>query len=616
MKNRIITLTAAAAIAASVLAGCGGGEAATSDVVVGTAEADAGTEPVAAVVQSEAVETTSDANVDTHGDGDDFAYNDSDVVTIDLDNLVATSGVTVDGTSVIVTSGGTYELSGELADGELIVEAGDAEVQLILDGVDITNSTGAAIAVMSAGQVTVILADGSANSLTDGSTYVLADGEDEPNAALYSKADLSIGGEGTLAVTGNYNDGITSKDGLVIDGGTVVVIAVDDGIRGKDYVVVEDGALEISAGGDGIKADNEEDADKGFISISGGALDIDAGGDGVQAATDVIITGGEFDITTGGGSAASLGADASAKAVKGAVSVVIEGGSFAIDSADDAIHSNESVVINNGSFEIRTGDDAVHADNTVEVNGGSITVTESYEGIEGTIVTINGGDIDIVASDDGLNVAGGVDGSGTLNAAGAPSEDGFRTRPGGGPGGGGTVGEAGGGTPPVETPGEYYLYINGGVISIDAYGDGIDSNGYVVMTGGTVIIDGSTSSRDSALDHNGTFEMNGGTLIGTNIDGMMSEGINAGTQAAIYFTTSSAISGGEVVHIAGADGAAIATFETTNDFSVVVFSSPDLVAGETYEVSIGGTAGGADTYGLYAADAYSAGTTIGAITAG
>ena len=158
---------------------------------------------------------------------------------------------------------GTYRISGTIADGDVVVDAGDsAVVQLILDNADITNTDGAAIAVTSAETAIVILADGSTNTLTDGAVYVLAEGEDEPNAALYSKSDLTITGEGSLVVSGNYNDGIASKDGLVIESGDITVVAVDDAIRGKDYVVVNGGNIDLTAGGDGIKSDNDEDPER------------------------------------------------------------------------------------------------------------------------------------------------------------------------------------------------------------------------------------------------------------------------------------------------------------------------------------------------------------------
>ena len=601
------------ALTLSLLTGCSAtdrGSSSDATVAAGQEVAADGTSTAATAVESDAVATATEENVETHDSPDDHVYDETNVTEVSLGTVTADSGaVTIDGSAVTITAAGTYRISGTLGDGQLIVDAGDdAVVQLILDEAHISNANGAAVAVMSAEKAIVILADGSTNTLADGTAYVLAEGEDEPNAALYSKSDLTITGEGSLAVSGNYNDGIASKDGLVIDDGDITVVAVDDGIRGKDYVVVNDGTLDITSGGDGIKADNDEDAGRGYISIAAGTVNIDAGGDGIQAATDVLITGGDFTISAGGGSSASVAADESGKGIKGAVSVIIETGSFTIDTADDAIHSNISVVVNNGTFDIATGDDAIHADENVEVNDGAINITKSYEGIEGTVVTINGGDIQIVASDDGLNVAGGMDGSGTLNAAGEVGGDTFRgPGPGGGPGGGGM---------PEEVPGEYYLYINGGSISIDAYGDGIDANGYVVMTGGTVTIDGSTSSRDGALDHNGTFEMIGGVIVGTHIDGMTSEGINAGSQASIFVTTDGAVAGGTVIHIESATGEGVLTYETLNDFSVIVFSSPDLVAGESYDIYFDGTAEGDDRYGLYDSDAYTPGTLVGTATAG
>lgn len=590
-----------------MLAGCSGADStASGDDIAATGGAAVVTAADDTVVESTAAAITTEENSPTHDTAEDYVYSDADIVEISLGTTITadSNSVEVEGTTVTIRAAGTYRISGEVADGQLVVDAGEAAVvQIILDNAEITNSDGAAIAITSADSAIVILADGSANTLTDGAVYVLAGGETEPNAALFSTADLSIAGDGSLVVYGNYNDGIASKDGLVIDSGDITVIAADDGIRGKDYVVVNDALLDITAGGDGIKADNADDDTMGYITVAAGTINVTAGGDAIQAATDVVITGGDFTITAGGGSSTSMAAVDSAKAIKGAASVVIDGGMFLIDAADDAIHSNVSVVINAGSFEIATGDDAVHADETVEINGGTIDVVQSYEGIEGTIVTINGGDISIIASDDGLNVAGGVDASGTMNAAGTAGQDTFR-----GPGGGG-------GGAPVETPGEYYLYINGGVIYINAGGDGIDSNGYITMNGGTVTIDGPTSGRDCSVDFNGSFDMNGGTLIGTAIDGMTSEAIDAGSQAAMYLTTDSAIAAGTVIHIETTDGLGVVTYQAGNSFSVIVFSSPDLVSGQEYNVYLEGTTAGEAVYGLYGADAYSPGALVGTASA-
>ena len=605
------TLAISATLALSILAGCSTADVAASSEEVVTANntvvvTSDETSTAAASIESVAVAAAAEANATSHDTTTDYEYNEEDVVEISLGTSIIedSDAVDVDGTTVTISAAGTYRISGTLSDGQLVVDAGDqAVVQIILDNADITNADGAAIAVMSAEKAIMILADGSVNTLADGATYVFAEGEDEPNATLYSTSDLTITGEGALYVQASYNDGIASKDGLVIDSGDITVDAIDDGIRGKDYVVVSGGTLDITAGGDGIKADNDEDETLGYISVSSGSVTVTADGDAIQAATDVLVTGGEFDITAGGGSSAGLAADDSAKGLKGAVSVVIEGGVFSIDTADDAIHSDLAIVVNAGTFEIATGDDAIHADDTVEINGGTIDVIESYEGIEGAVITINGGDIDITASDDGLNVAGGVDGSGTATAADGAGTDTFRDGP-------------GGGAPAEEVPGEYYIYVNGGTVVIDADGDGIDSNGYVSMTGGTVVINGPNSGRDSAMDHNGTFDMSGGTLIGTNTDGQMSEGIDAGSQASLYVTTGTEVAAGTMIHIETSDGDDVVTFEASKSFSVIVFSSPDLVAGETYNVYLEGSASGDNVGGLYATDAYNDdGTLVGSATA-
>ena len=284
--------------------------------------------------------------LDDHDDAEDHEWDAASEIAIELT-----------GESVTITEPGTYRLSGTLTDGQVIVDSQvDGMVRLILDGVDITSSTGAAIAILAADEAMIVLADGSTNTLTDAATYVFPDAEtDEPNAALYSAADLTITGEaagdGTLVVDGNYNDGIGGKDGVVITSGVITVTAVDDGIRGKDYLLVEGGTITVDAGGQGLKSDFDEDDTKG--------------------------------------------------------AVVVTDGSVAITAEGDAIHSDNDVVLAGGSITISTGDDAVHADDSLLVSGGTLDITESYEGLEALAITIAGGNSSVVASDDGVNGSGG-----------------------------------------------------------------------------------------------------------------------------------------------------------------------------------------------------------------
>lgn len=246
--------------------------------------------------------------------------------------------------------------------------------------------------------------------------FIITDPEgDEPDAAIFSKSDLTINGNGSLSVDANYNDGIKSKDELIILSGTITVDSVDDGIIGKDSISLQGGTVVVNAGGDGLKSTNDEDTSKGYIAIDAGVLKITSGSDAIQAETSVTITNGEFNLYAGGGSSAMLSdAEASAKGIKASVSITVENGFITIDSADDALNSNQSIVVNGGTFVISSGDDGFHADSTLTVNGGEIDITKSYEGIESAVITINDGDIHIVSSDDGLNVAGGNDNSGDI----------------------------------------------------------------------------------------------------------------------------------------------------------------------------------------------------------
>ncbi|HQN05770.1 MAG TPA: carbohydrate-binding domain-containing protein, partial [Anaerolineaceae bacterium] len=211
-------------------------------------------------------------NGETHDDAADYTWDAAEEITVQLNGDSITAGspdVVIDGSTATITAAGTYRLSGSLSDGQVIVETEDEDtVRLILDGVEITSASSAPIYISKADKTILVLAEGSVNTITDGSSYVLADPEsDEPNAAIFAISDLTITGTGSLEVNGNYNDGIATKDGLILAAGSISVSVVDDGIRGKDYVYVKEGGITVTAQGDGIKADNDTDTSKGFITI-------------------------------------------------------------------------------------------------------------------------------------------------------------------------------------------------------------------------------------------------------------------------------------------------------------------------------------------------------------
>lgn len=602
------------------------------------------------VESSSAVVTTADLSA-THESADDYTWDSASEVAIALNNnsiTVSGAGASALGSIATITSAGNYRISGTLADGQIVVDTDDeGTVRLILDSVDISNSTSAAINVVNAKKVILILADNSQNLVSDASTYVYASAEeDEPNAAIFSTADLTLYGNGSLTVNGNSNDGIASKDGLIIASGNIIVNAADDGIRGKDYLVVKSGSLTVNAGGDGLKSDNDEDATKGYIQVEDGTLNITASADGLDAVSNVLLNNGDFTINTGGGSKATLAADASAKGIKSDTAVTINNGTYHIDSADDAVHANVSLVVNGGSFSITTGDDGMHSDATLTINAGDIQITQSYEGIESAAIIINDGNIHIISSDDGINGAGGVDGSGAMQGFGGGMGGG--TRPGNRPGGQEQ------GTPPDGAPaanadgtqmqppaaqdgtttdqmtlpdaaaganmdtfaatGSTSLTINGGTIVIDANGDGIDVNGSIEMTAGVVLVNGPTNDGNSALDFDSGFNISGGLLVAVGSSGMARSLSATSTQNSVLVNLSSTQSASTLINVQDSAGESILTFSPTKNYQSLMFSSPNLVTDSEYTVSVGGSSTGTAVDNLTLDGTYSGGTSIGSFT--
>lgn len=262
------------------------------------------------------------------------------------------------------------------------------------------------------------------------------------------------------------------------------------------------------------------------------------------------------------------------------------------------MHSNASIVINNGTFTVASGDDGFHADATLEINGDHLTITKSYEGIESAIITIIGGNIHVVSSDDGINVAGGNDGT---------TANGF----GGGPGGGGRPGR---GQDSFAASGSYFLYINGGTIVVDAGGDGLDANGSIVMTDGLVLVNGPTEQMNGALDYDGGFAISGGTFVAVGSAGMAQAPDTSSSQNSLLLSLNGTLPAGSLIHIQTSSGEDMLTFAPTKQIQAIAFSSAELATGETYEVYYGGSSTGTVTDGLYEGGVYSGGTLFTSVT--
>lgn len=493
-----------------------------------------------------------------------FDWKTQDYQTIDLN-----SG------SSSVTKSGTYEITGTLADGSLEINVDKSIdsgiVYLILNNAEFSSSSTSPIYIKDAGKVVILLEDGSVNTISQGSDITVNEDE-EPSAAIFSKSDLTITGKGTLNVTTEYNDGITSKDSLKITDGIINVNAVSDGLTGKDILAVESASVNVTAGKDGMRSTNDTDEGMGSIILSSGDFDITAGNDAVQSYGVLEINGGTFDITTNGGATGNISNDnqfgpggerdfgmnqdtqnttadtssneneESCKGLKSNTEIVINDGTFTINSTDDSVHSNGDISINGGNLTIKSDDDAVHSDTDLTISNGTITVENSYEGIEGANITVSDGEITIKSSDDGINMN---DTSGTVT-------------------------------------------ISGGTINLNADGDGIDSNASIEMSGGAVYVSGPVNDGNGSIDYQGSFSITGGTIVAAGSSGM-AQTPTAGTQSSILMYYSVAQDAGTVISIKDSDGNVIASYAPEKQYSSAAISCPDLVIGNSYTLFINDT---------------------------
>ena len=360
----------------------------------------------------------------------------STVIKLSDDSTTCDSdAVQISGNTVTIIDEGTYILSGTLTDGMVIVDAEDTDkVQLVLDGVDITSAESAAIYVREADKVFITTASDSQNTLTNGGTYTAID-DNNIDAAIFSKSDLTLNGAGSLTITAKAGHGVVSKDDLVLTSRTYQIDAASHGLSGKDSVRIASGSYTIVSGKDGIHAENADDTSLGFVYLADGTFDITSDGDGISAGNWLQADGGVYTVKAGGGSENVQKSDGewqfgpgqqtestdtteedtvSMKAIKAAGELILKGGKYSLDSADDTIHSNANITISDGEFTLASGDDGIHADSATTISGGTIDITESYEGIEGLSIDITGGETYVSGPTNDGNSALDYNGTGTV----------------------------------------------------------------------------------------------------------------------------------------------------------------------------------------------------------
>ena len=575
----------------------------------------------------------------------EIGYDETTSAQIQLNGTNATSisdAVKISDGTITITDEGTYVFTGTLKDGMIIVDADDTDkVQIVLNGVTITKSDSAAIYIKEADKVFITTNADTENTLSNGGTYTAID-DNNIDAVIFSKADLTLNGAGTLTIQAEAGHGIVSKDDVIITSGTYTITAEKHGISAKDRIGIANGTFTIESGKDGIHAENSDDTSLGYAYIAAGTFHIEAQGDGISAENTLQIEDGTFNITTGEGSDAvdlsqknsdqmmgggrgmgdrpippsgdtsdsqmtppsgdtsngqmtppeqpeqsseavqttaketestsSTASDSettdttdtvSMKGLKASSALVINGGTFEIDTEDDGLHSNANVTVNSGTFTIATGDDGMHADSDLVITDGTIRITKSYEGLEGQTVTVAGGDINLVASDDGINAAGGNDQSGTTTFEGGR--------------GGGDM---------FSSDSDAMITISGGTIIVNADGDGIDSNGSISVTGGETYVLGPNGTGNGMLDYDLDAEITGGIFVAVGSAEMAQNFGDSSTQGSILLSVDNQESG-SVVKLLDSNKKELLSWTAEEAYSCVIISSPDIQKGSTYTVVAG-----------------------------
>lgn len=538
------------------------------------------TKTTSAQISSEAFEISAEDK--------DVGYDETEAVKIALSGESAEiegSGAACENGVLSITEGGTYILSGDLS-GEIYVKAKGSEVKLVLNGVSVTNSDYAALMIDKASKVTLTLEDGTENSFADGAEYTLTDSNDNTDGCIFSRADLTINGSGTIDVTAGSNgiratnDEDAEKGFVSVTGGDITVNAAGDALEAETVIQIEDGTLTLTSGGGAanasMKSDGQPNGDWGSWSKDDMGTPPDMNGQQTGTPPEMPSGSGESALTATAYTAVSAdnsdststeasSADSestSAKGIKAGSELNILGGVISIDSSDDSLHSNGTMNISAGDITASSGDDGTHADGDLTISGGKITVSKSYEGLEGLNIYISGGEIDVTASDDGLNAAGGSD-TGSDERAG---RDMF-----------------------ADSDENHILEISGGTLKVNASGDGLDSNGNFVMSGGTIIVSGPTNGGNGALDigdRNSTAQITGGMIVAAGAVGMEVGFSDNSTQYNLLHNFASTAAAGSEFTVTDADGEVLFTCTLDKECRSVVFSSADLAAG-TYTLTLG-----------------------------
>lgn len=484
----------------------------------------------------------------------EIGYDDTETSAINLngDKVFSDSeNVEVDGAVATIKSAGTYIVTGNLENGRIIVDAGsDEDIRLVLDGVNILNNTTSAIQIENANKVYITLAENTENKLSN--NFYFSD-NDGANGVIYSKSDITINGRGTLNVYASEGNGIVSEKNAVITGGTIYISADKYGIAASDSVRISSSMMSIESDEKGIYSYNEENDSLGFIYISDGMFAISSSGNAIDARSILLIDGGAFNISAVSPASSTENEKNGCGLIAGE-EVSVSSGEFTFNTSDDAVYSKSNVSITGGSFTITSDSNGIYGENTVVIGEANIAIEKSYIGVQGHTVFVQDASLNITSDDDGINAAGGNDGSG-LRETSSNSKD---------------------------TSG---VGIFSGFISINASGDGIDAKGEVSVSDGTIMISTADNEEDMVIDCRDDLYITGGTILATgNLSG---EKNFSETEQQIITLNLDSQTQNTFIEILDQSGNLIFSDIAEQPFSNIILSSSLLQKGYTYTLKIG-----------------------------
>lgn len=604
-SKKLLALFCATALSMTAVAGCTGTKSSTGNVVSSETEVNA----EETVAQSE-TGTFSSTDMFTERDlAGTYEESGAVYVTLSDDGITGeTAGVAINGQTMTITAEGTYIFSGTLSEGQIVVDADNAKVQIVFDNVDITCASSAAVYVKSAEKVFVTLAEGSQNTLCNTDEYVAID-DNNIDAVIFAKSDLTLNGTGSLTIVSAEGHGIVSKDDLKITGGTYDITAAGHALSGKDSVRIADGTFILTAEKDGIHAENADDEEKGYIYIADGDFTITSDGDGMDASNIVQIEDGTFDITAGGGAANSLKTHES-DMPGGGMSQNIErpdgesmpqmgekpdeesmsqmgekpdeesmpqmgekpdGENMPQDTTTDesgtstkGIKAGGGMYLNGGTYQIDSADDSIHSNANITIADGTYTLATGDDGVHADdALTVNGGTITVTESYEGLEGLTVTINDGTIDIT--ARDDG------------------------VNAAGEK-MELNGGYIHILAGGDGVDSNGDLTINGGEIYIDGPSDNGNSAIDYGdrSSAYVNGGMLVAIGSSGMAEGMSDSSKQEVLMVKLGEQMEAGDVV-LTDSEGNVIVSYTALKSYDCVIISTAEVESGATYTLTTSGT---------------------------